>query len=519
MLPADWQKHALPLLCDYFDLHGRWRAERPAVICGAERVTWGELNTRVHRIANGLRALGVGTGQRAAVLLDNRLETIEVLLGCLRSGAAVVPINLTINDQAIRAQLLDCAPAAIFATPGEAHRIDALGSSPELERCHLVAVGEERTGWVPFSGWRDSCSADRPASRPEADDLCTIIYSSGTTGLPKGIAHCHQSRTTFAQDGALAQRLHEDATTVCSLGFYSNATWLTMTSAYLVGGTVVVEPRFEPDQFLETVQRTAATHLFLVPLQYRMLLECPTRDRYDVSSLQTCLAAGAPMSAELKERVVQWMGCAFIEAYGLTEGFATILSDLDGRRKPASVGRPMPGADMKILRSDESEAGVCEPGEIVGWSRVIMDGYFNRPEETAAAFWTDAEGRRWLRTGDIGHVDEEGFLFLLERKKDMIISGGQNVYPIDIEAVASTHPDVAQVAVIGVPHERWGETPVAVVVPRDQEKADAGALMAWVNARVGARQRISAVVYRSSLPVNSLGKVLKRELRAQLGGK
>lgn len=507
-----------PTLCDVFELHGKWRAERSAIVFGQQRLSWGELSARINQVANGLNGFGVGIGHKVAALIDNRFETSEAVLGVLRSGAAIAPINITISDDAIRTQLLDCEPSVIIASPAEALRIDGLGGLSALRKCPRLIAGGEAPGWIGFSQWRDAQPDTAPSVRPAPEDLCTIIYSSGTTGVPKGIAHSHRGRVSYAVLGAQALRMHEDGVTVCSLGFYSNATWVSLLSALAVGGTVVVEPVFKPETFLHSVQQHRATHLFLVPLQYRMLLECPTRDSFDVSSLQVLCAAGSVMTGELKQRISQWIQCAFVEAYGLTEGFVTILSDRDGRRKPSSVGRPLPGSDMKIVRDDGTEAACGECGEIVGLAPFVMNGYYKRPVETAEVFWADERGRRWLRTGDVGYVDEEGFLYLRDRKKDMIVSGGQNIFPIDIETVAARHPDVAQVAVIGVGHEKWGETPLAVIVPRTGTRPRALELAAWINERVGKRQRVSGVVFRQSLPLNALGKVLKRELRAEFGG-
>jgi acyl-CoA synthetase (AMP-forming)/AMP-acid ligase II len=227
------------------------------------------------------------------------------------------------------------------------------------------------------------------------------------------------------------------------------------------------------------------------------------------------MCCGSPLHASLKQEVFRRFPCGVIELYGLTEGVITTLDPEDAEGRWASVGKPLLGTDLRII--DDSgralPAGTC--GEIVGRGRITMPGYYNRPEATAEATWTDEQGRPWLRTGDIGRLDEEGFLYIVDRKKDMILSGGQNVYPTDIELVMLAHPEVAEVAVIAVPSERWGETPLAVVVPKTGCELDAAALVAWTNERVGRQQRVSGVVLRDSLPRNPNGKILKRELRAE----
>jgi acyl-CoA synthetase (AMP-forming)/AMP-acid ligase II len=207
------------------------------------------------------------------------------------------------------------------------------------------------------------------------------------------------------------------------------------------------------------------------------------------------------------------LGCALIELYGLTEGIITTLAPEDFERKIASVGRPIPGQHLRLIDDAGREVERGGAGEIVGYGRLVMDGYHARPEATREATWVDPQGKRWLRTGDIGRLDEEGFLYIVDRKKDMILSGAQNVYPADIEHVMRAHPDIADVAVIGVPSEKWGETPFAVVVTREGAALDARMLIEWTNARVGRQQRIAGAALRESLPRNPNGKVLKRELR------
>jgi acyl-CoA synthetase (AMP-forming)/AMP-acid ligase II len=228
------------------------------------------------------------------------------------------------------------------------------------------------------------------------------------------------------------------------------------------------------------------------------------------------MCCGSPLTPTLKAETIRRLGCELIELYGLTEGLITTLAPEDVERKLASVGKPLPGTDLRILGPDDREVGPGETGEIVGRGRIVMAGYHARPDANAEATWTDEQGRRWLRTGDIGRLDDEGFLYIVDRKKDMILTGGQNVYPADIEIVMLGHPDVAEVAVIAVPSEKWGETPLAVVVPRSGAQPDPAALAAWTNERVGRQQRVSGVVLRDSLPRNPNGKILKRELRAEL---
>jgi acyl-CoA synthetase (AMP-forming)/AMP-acid ligase II len=236
----------------------------------------------------------------------------------------------------------------------------------------------------------------------------------------------------------------------------------------------------------------------------------------DFSSLQAIMCCGSPLPPELKRRARDTLGCELIELYGLTEGIVTTLAPEDFDRKLESVGKPIPGQRLALVRDDDVEAAPGELGEICGYGRLVMEGYLNRPDATAEATWIDPQGRKWLRTGDIGRIDDEGFLYLVDRKKDMILSGSQNVYPIDIERVMLGHTAVREVAVVGVPSERWGETPLAIVV-RDGP-LDAADLVEWTNARVGKQQRLAGAVFVDELPRNPNGKILKRELRRLYAG-
>jgi acyl-CoA synthetase (AMP-forming)/AMP-acid ligase II len=250
----------------------------------------------------------------------------------------------------------------------------------------------------------------------------------------------------------------------------------------------------------------------MVPIQYRRLLEQLRIGECDLSRMQSLMSCGSALPPDLKAQLFEVFPCGVIELYGLTEGVITTLEPEDAQGRLSSVGKPIQGTDLRLI----DEAGHVVPqgqlGEIAGLCRFTMQGYWNKPAETTEATWQDESGRVWLRTGDIGRLDEDGFLYIVDRKKDMILSGGQNIYPADIEAVLLTHSDVLDCAVIGVPHAEWGETPLAVVVLRPS-RTNSEDLRAWVNAKVGRQQRVSAVVFVDELPRNPNGKVLKRELR------
>jgi long-chain acyl-CoA synthetase len=305
-----------------------------------------------------------------------------------------------------------------------------------------------------------------------------------------------------------------ESVTVVSTPLYSNTTLVSFLPALAMGGEVVLMAKFDAAAFLDLSERHRATHAMLVPVQYQRIMALPDFDRRDLSSFRFKFSTSAPFSAALKADILRrWPG-ALIEYYGMTEGGGTCI--LEAHLHPDklhTVGPPAPEHDIRLIDEQGRELPAGESGEIVGRSASMMTGYYRQPDKTAEAEWYDAQGNRFIRTGDIGRFDEDGFLVLMDRRKDMIISGGFNVYPSDLEAVLREHPSVAEAAVVGVPSERWGETPVAFVVARAGVALDAGALLAWANARLGRTQRIAALERVDELPRSAIGKVLKRELR------
>ncbi len=361
-----------------------------------------------------------------------------------------------------------------------------------------------------FDAWLEPEGAAPTPVEIAPEHPFNIIYSSGTTGTPKGIVQSHGMRWKHVFRGDAVG--YGPAVSVLSTPLYSNTTLVCFFPTLAGGGTVVLMKKFDTVRYLELAQKHRMTHTMLVPVQYRRLMEHPDFDRYDLSSTHLKFCTSAPFAAALKSEVLKrWPG-GLVEYFGMTEGGGTcILMAHEHPDKLHTVGRPAPGHDIRLIDEDGREVGPGVVGEIVGRSAGMMNGYHGRPDKTAEATWISPEGLSFIRTGDVGRFDEDGFLTLMDRKKDMIISGGFNIYPSDLEAVLAKHPAVVEAAVVGVPSDAWGETPVAFVAVRGQ--AEPEAIKAFVNGQVGKTQRLAEVVIVDSLPRSHIGKVLKRELR------
>jgi acyl-CoA synthetase (AMP-forming)/AMP-acid ligase II len=309
-------------------------------------------------------------------------------------------------------------------------------------------------------------------------------------------------------------RIHSGSTVVVSTPLYSNATWATFMPSIAAGGLTVILPAFDPEELLRVVAEEKASHIFLVPTQYQTVLDHPAFAKADVSSLQVMISMGSTLPLPLKHRILDEMGPGLMELYGMTEGLGTILKPEDVVAKTGSVGPPIAGTDIRIVDDDGNEVPPGEAGEIVGMSGGMMQGYLNRPDATEEVVWLNEHGEPYLRSGDIGRFDEDGFLYILDRKRDMIVSGGHNIFASDIEEVLAQHPEVSEAAVIAVPHPKWIETPLALVRANPGSEPDPEEIKAWVNQRVAKVQRVSKVELREDeFPRNALGKVLKNKLR------
>ncbi len=486
--------------------HARAQPEATAFCVGDEALDWQTLHRHVIQVMSALVRNGVGPGDRVAILGGASLAYVECFFGVIAARACVVPLPTSASAATLQALLSDCGAKLLFLEPGVTSAEVGSQGLPGLQVVHMDPS--------TYPSWRRA--GDNARALPHADpgDLFNIIYSSGTTGLPKGIVHEHGMR----QRQAGRKGFYTPASrTLLSTPMYSNTTIMPMLGTVAAGGTCLLMRKFEAGRWLAWAAEQRASHTMLVPVQYQRMLAHPSFATTDLRSLEMSQCTGAPMDAATKHDILQrWPG-RFLEVYGLTEGGVTCL--LDARLHPsklATVGKPAPGCEVFLIdeRGRRLPPGASVAGEVVGRSEFMMAGYYSRPQATADIRWSDEQGRIYHRSGDMGRFDEDGFLTLLDRIKDVIISGGHNIYAADLEAVLTGHEAVSDAAVIGVPSAQWGETPLALVVPRAGMSIDPCALRDWANAQLGKTQRLSAVELREALPRSVLGKLSKKELRA-----
>ncbi len=496
----------MPELATLVAHHARYRPDHVAVVVGDERLTWRQFAARTARASNALTALGIGPGDKVATVLGNCREALELIWAVPQVGAALVPLSPLLMPAGLGSLLAD-SDAKCLVT--QQSMLPTLLAIPDKLPAHVLLVDGAAGRFGDYAALCDAAPAEHASVRLDDEALFNIMYTSGTTGLPKGIMHSHYVRSMYCMLNAASWRMSPESRTLHAGAIVFNGAYTTMMPSFWLGGTYVLAKQFDPALVMDLVERERITHVMLVPTQIIAILDAPGFDPRRLQSLECVLSLGAPLLQEHKDRLDAALPGRFYELYGLTEGFITILDREDAVRKSGSVGVPPPFFEMRIVGEDGRDLPAGEIGEIVGRGPFMMDGYYKRPDLTAQAI---REG--WLHSGDMGYRDEDGFLYLVDRKKDMIDSGGMKVYPKDVEEIAARHPDVAEVAVFGVPHEKWGETPVAAVLLRPGASADPATLREWINARVAARyQRVSEVVILPSFPRSAAGKTLKRELR------
>ncbi len=491
-----------------------WRQpNREALVCGETRLGWAELVARIHRAANALIARGLRKGDKVALLTRSSAEMAILIMATAKAGGVVVPLSPLADAGAIRRMIERAEVRFLFATGDNLAKFEESGATVR----DRIAIGFEAEGWEGFEDFLAGASDADPRVPLALEDDFNIMYTSGTTGDPKGAVHSHFSRLLYPLGWGEAVGIDRNSTVVLTTPLYHNGTWITMLPALHHGGRLVIMERFEAGEFLRLVEAERCTHGFLVPTQLIVTLEREDFDSFDTSSLAVLLTGGSPLPSTTFEEVRRrFPHSALHEIYGMSEGFATMIGPDDyARGKAGTVGRPMHflNTDVRLIDADDREVGPGEIGEVVGSSALLMKGYYKDPERTAETLWHDATGRAYLRSGDLGRIDEDGYLSIVGRSKDMIISGGVNIFPVDIEEVFMTHDAVSEVAVIGVPDAKWGETPLLLALMREGAEIGEEELMAWGNARLGRHQRVAGVEFRESFPRNAFDKIMKRELR------
>ena len=471
-----------------------------------------EVVQNAKRFANVLTSLGIEPGDRIAVMLPNCLEVMASYGGTLEVGGVVVPVVFLLAPGEVNHILTDCHPKVLITSPlfldKARESIEGLENPPKL-----VVVGdpvpEDSLSWGSLM---QDASPEFSTVDRSPEDTAVIMYTGGTTGQPKGVVlshgNIHWNATTLVE----ALELPSGVTSVLTLPLAHLFGMITGVAGQVLGGRGAILEWFTPDGVLQGIQDHKAEYLSLVPTMMTLLLQHEGADQYDTSSLQTVFASAAPVPIELAESFEKKFDCDVVEAYGQTEAAPAIAVMLPGLRKKAgSTGPPLPGVEVRIEDDDHNEVPTGQPGEIVARSPGIMSGYHNLPDVSA-----DTLRHGWLHTGDMGYLDEDGYLFVTDRKKDMIIRGGFNVYPRDIEDLLLEHPGVGEVAVVGKPDERMGEEVVAFVVPAPGQEPSEEDLLSFAESRLAKYKRPKEIRFVTMLPKSPIGKVLKRELRAEL---
>jgi long-chain acyl-CoA synthetase len=488
--------------------NARARPRQLALRQGGLRMTWGEMDREADRVAATLQQHGAQAQQSIAICGANSIAYMVLFLGGLRAGLAVAPLPTGATADQLAGMVRDSGARFLFTDAS----VPPFETSAQRIRMDLESGGDSLAAWLAAGATTPQPVAIQP------EWAFNIIYSSGTTGTPKGIVQPHAMRWAHVARGE-NHGYGPEAVALAATSLCSNTTLVSVFPSLAKGGAVVMtQGRFDPKAYLALAEDARATHAMLVPVQYQRLMAVPDFDRHDLSSFRMKFCTSAPFSARLKADVLaRWPG-GLVEYYGMTEGGGTcILEAHNYPDKLHTVGKPAEGHDIRLIDEEGREVGPGEIGEVVGRSVSMMTGYQNQPQKTREAEWYDTQGNRFIRTGDVGRFDADGFLTLMDRRKDMVISGGFNIYPSDLEAVLRQHAAVADVAVVGVPSEAWGETPVAFVVPAAAAVPEEE-LRAWANERLGKTQRLTGLRYLPELPRSDIGKVLKRQLRDAWAG-
>ena len=510
--------HDEMLLTDLCTRNAKRFPEKTAVVFKDVRYSFREFEERTNRLANALIDIGVQKGDRVAVLLNNRHQYVELYFAVPKCGGILTPLNYRLAGKELSWIINHAEANTLIFEEEYLGAIDTIESEIETVR-NVICIGTGKAGMLGYEQIIGSSSAEKPELEIRDDDVMSIFYTSGTTGKPKGAMLTHRNMLSNCQAIGMENRIRFGDVFFIVSPMYHTITPACMYAHMYRGNTNVVIDRFDPKLLLETIERERVTHLFLVPSMIIFTLEYPDIGKYDLSSLRFMLYGGSPMPVDRILQTIDVFGCNLAQGFGMTEigpCYVSVLSPEDHKQlalhndedRLASVGRNQTNTEMKIVDDEDNELPVGTVGEICVRGQNVMKGYWKMAGETANAL----KGG-WFHTGDLGRLDEDGYLYVVDRKKDMIISGGENIYSAEVENVLSSHAAVLEVAVIGVPDRQWGEAVKAIVALREGMTATEEELIEYCKQNLASYKKPKSVDFVRALPRNVMGKVLKTELR------
>ncbi len=493
---------------DFLATHAESLPNKPAAVLGERTLDFASLNRAANRAANVFKSLGCEAGDRIAIMSFNSLEGAEITNGLRRVGMIVVPVNYRLRGPEIAYVLNDSGARVVVAGPDH---VDAVASAiPEVRGDRrFIAIGERvPDGWLSYSALMEGAS-ETPPTDAVGDGLApSMIYTSGTTGHPKGAWRPNGvNMANVMQVISIFDLNQSDVHLMCGPGYHSGVSFFSALHQ-LLGATVVIQPKFEADDALDLIARHGVTTSFVAPTLLQRLVDAQQQKPRDVSSLRALIIGAAPCPYALKTQAVAVFGQVLWEFYGATEtGINTVLTPEDQLRKPGSCGTAVPGQEIRLVGTDGEEVAVGEPGEFMVRNSWLAE-YYNRPDATGKSLHDG-----FFSVGDVAYKDAEGYYYICDRRIDMIISGGVNIYPAEVEAVLHAHPSVMDAAVIGVPDEQWGESVKAVVQLRPGAKATEDELIAFCAERLASYKKPRSIDFVELLPRDAAGKLLKRDIR------
>jgi long-chain acyl-CoA synthetase len=478
--------------------------EYPSLVFEGREWTNVEQQRQANRLANALRRRGIAVGDRVMVLLPNCPEVMQAYGGILKAGAVIVPVIFLLNPEEVRHILHDSGTKLAITSRELAPKLDGWDGT-------RVVVGGPAPGAIAW----DDLIAGEPDTFTTVDradeDLAVVLYTSGTTGKPKGVALSHGNLESNARSAATLYELDRERWNLVVLPLSHSYGLTVMNAGNLLGTRAVLLRWFNPEAVLTAIQQYRVQSMAGVPTMYVYLLQYPEADRFDTSSMRSWGSGAAPLPVEIVEPFERKFGGRLLEGYGLTEASPVVSAHrYSGVRKLGSVGPPIPGVEVRILDDDDRDVPPGEVGEVCVRGPNVMLGYYGLPDETARTLRNG-----WLHTGDMGRLDADGFLYIVERKKDLIIRGGFNIYPREVEEVLYAHPEIAEAAVVGVPDALMGEEVVAWVTPKRDSNVTAEEVIAFCQERLAKFKCPKDVRFLPTLPKSPIGKILRKELRAK----